>query len=50
MIKVNVQVDNKFWVKKIKNIKKYFDIRLKKISKVENLFKKKKFNVYNFVN
>ena len=41
MIKVNVQVDNKFWVKKIKNIKKYFDIRLKKISKVENLFKKK---------
>jgi len=41
MIKVNVQVDNKFWVKKIKNIKKYLDTRLKKISKVENLFKKK---------
>jgi len=32
MIKVNVEIDNKSWVKKIKNPKKYFLKKLKKIS------------------
>jgi probable rRNA maturation factor len=41
MIKVNVQSDNKFWNKKIKNLKKYLNTRLKKISKAENFLKKK---------
>ena len=41
MIKVNVQSDNKFWNKKIKNIKKYLNTRIKKINKAENFFKKK---------
>ena len=41
MIKVNVQSDNKFWNKKIKNLKKYLNLRLKKISKAENFLKKK---------
>ena len=33
MIKVNVEVNSKSWHKKIKNPKKYFDKKLKKISK-----------------
>ena len=41
MIKVNVEINNKSWHKKIKNPKKYFDIRLKKISKIVKFFKKK---------
>ena len=32
MIKVNVEIDNKSWTKKIKNPKKYFLKKLKKIS------------------
>ena len=31
MIKVNVEIDNKFWNKKIKKPKKYFNNKLKKI-------------------
>ncbi len=42
MIKVNIQIENKSWHKKIKNSKKYFKLRLNKISKIEKFFKKKK--------
>ena len=41
MIKVNVEVNNKSWHKKIKNPKKYFDKKLKKISKNIKIFKGK---------
>ena len=41
MIKVNVEVNSKSWHKKIKNPKKYFSKKLKKISKVNKFFKGK---------
>ena len=41
MIKVNVEVNSKFWHKKIKNPKKYFSKKLKKISKIIKFFKEK---------
>ena len=41
MIKVNVEVNSKSWRKKIKNPKKYFSKKLKKISKIVNFFKGK---------
>ena len=41
MIKVNVEVNNKPWHKKIKNPKKYFSKKLKKISKIIKFFKGK---------
>ena len=41
MIKVNVEVDSKPWHKKIKNPKKYFKKKLKKISKIIPFFKRK---------
>ena len=41
MIKVNVEVDCKPWLKKIKNPKKYFSKKLKKISKIVPFFKEK---------
>jgi len=41
MIKVNVEVNSKFWHKKIKNPKKYFSEKLKKISKIIKFFKGK---------
>ena len=41
MIKVNVEVNSKFWHKKIKNPKKYFSRKLKKISKIVKFFKGK---------
>ena len=41
MIKVNVEVDNKSWHKKIKSPKKYFKQKLKKISKIIKFFKGK---------
>ena len=41
MIKVNVEINNKSWHKKIKNPKKYFNQKLKKISKMHGLFKNK---------
>ena len=41
MIKVNVEINNKSWHKKIKNPKKYFNIKLKKISKMLRIFKNK---------
>ena len=41
MIKVNVEVDNKSWHKKIKNPKRYFNKKLKKISKIVKFFKEK---------
>ena len=34
MIKVNVEINNKSWQKKIKSPKKYFSKKLKKISKI----------------
>ena len=34
MIRVNVEVNTKFWYKKIKNPNKYFSKKLKKISKI----------------
>ena len=41
MIKVNVEVDCKPWHKKIKNPKKYFRKKLKKILKVVKFFRKR---------
>ena len=41
MIKANVEVNSKFWHKKIKNPKKYFSRKLKKISKIVKFFKGK---------
>ena len=41
MIKVNVEINSKSWHKKIKNPKKYFDKKLKKISKNIKFFKGK---------
>ena len=41
MIKVNVEVNNKSWHKKIKNPKRYISIKLKKISKIVKFFKGK---------
>ena len=39
MIKVNVEVNSKSWHKKIKNPKRYFNKKLKKISKIVKFFK-----------
>ena len=44
MITVNVEVRSKLWHKKIKNLKKYLNKKLNKISKVVPTFKKKKLN------
>ena len=41
MIKVNVEINNKFWHKKIKNPKKYFNKKLEKISKTIKFFQGK---------
>ena len=41
MIKVNVEINSKSWHKKIRNPKKYFGKKLKKISKVFKFFKSK---------
>jgi len=41
MIKVNVEINNKSWRKKIKNPTKYFSIKLKKISKNFKFLKNK---------
>jgi probable rRNA maturation factor len=41
MIKVNVEINNKSWHKKIKNPKKYFSQKLKKIYKIIKFFKNK---------
>ena len=41
MIKVNVEINSKSWHKKIKNPKKYFFNKLKKISKIVKFFKGK---------
>jgi len=41
MIKVNVEINSKSWHKKIKNPKKYFDIKLKKIAKIVKFFQDK---------
>ena len=38
MIKVNIEVNSKSWHKKIKNPKKYFGKKLKKISKIVKFF------------
>jgi len=39
MIKVNVEIKNKSWHKKIKHPKKYLKKKLKKISSIIKLFK-----------
>ena len=41
MIKVNVEINNRSWRKEIKNPKKYFSEKLKKISKIIKFFKGK---------
>ena len=41
MIKVNVEVSSKSWHNKIKNPKKYFNKKLKKISQIVKFFKGK---------
>ena len=41
MIKVNVEIDNKSWHKKIKKPQKYFNQKLRKISKINKFFKNK---------
>ena len=42
MIKVNVEINHRSWHTKIKNPKKYFEKRLKKIFKIVKFFKGKK--------
>ena len=39
MIKVNVEINNKSWHKRINNPKKYFNQKLKKISKIIKFFR-----------
>ena len=41
MIKINVEVSNKSWHKKIKNPEKYFSPKLRKVSKIIKFFKNK---------
>ena len=41
MIKVNVEIDNKSWHKKIKKPQKYFNKKLRKISKINKFFENK---------
>jgi len=41
MIKVNVKIDNKSWQKKIQKPQKYFDRKLRKISKINKFFRDK---------
>ena len=41
MIKVNIEVNNKSWNKKLKNPKSYFNKKLKKIAKFIKFFKSK---------
>ena len=41
MIRVNVEINSKSWHKKIKNPKKYFFKKLKKISQIVKFFKRK---------
>ena len=41
MIKANVEVKSKSWYKKIKNPKKYFNKKLKKVSETVRFFKDK---------
>ena len=41
MINVNVEVNSKPWLNKIKNPKKYFVKKLKKITKIIKIFKNK---------
>jgi len=41
MIKVNIEINNNSWQKKIKNPNKYFNNKLKKISNIVKFFKKK---------
>ena len=41
MIKVNVEVNTEPWHKKIKNPKRYFNKKLKKIPKIVPFFKRK---------
>ena len=41
MIKVNVEIDNKSWHKKIQKPQKYFNQKLRKISKINKFFIKK---------
>ena len=41
MIKVNVEIKSRSWCKKIKNPKKYFNKKLKKVSKIVSFFSKK---------
>ena len=41
MIKINVQIHNKSWLKKIKNLNKYFRNKLKKIHKKITFLKNK---------
>ena len=42
MITINVEINNKSWHKKIKHPKKYFNQKLKKISKIIKFFKNRK--------
>ena len=41
MIKVNVEIDNKSWHKKIQKPQKYFNQKLKKISKTNKFLRNK---------
>ena len=41
MIKINVEVNSKSWKKKIRNPKKYFKKKLKRILKIVEFFKGK---------
>ena len=41
MIKINIEIENKSWCKKIKNPRNYFKQKLKKISNIIKFFKNK---------
>ena len=41
MIKINVEINNKSWCKKIRYPKKYFNQKLRKVSKIIKFFKNK---------
>ena len=41
MIRVNVEIENKSWLKNVNNPSKYLNNKIKKISRSLNLFKKK---------
>ena len=46
MIKINVLVDNKKWIKFIKNPSSHIKKKVEKLNKANKFFKKKKLNLH----